>query len=593
MTTTFTSFGLRPELEASLTKQGFTTPTPVQAESIPYVLKNQNDLIALARTGTGKTAAFALPILEKLDTASSQIQALVICPTRELCLQIAADIKEFASEMKNVKIATVFGGASSGLQIRDIKRGAQIIVGTPGRLLDLLERGVFNFSQMQWLVLDEADEMLNMGFLPDINSILAATPTTKQILLFSATMPSDVRRIADRYMKSPHEIKIAVTEEQRSQINHTYFLVHARDRFEVLRRLIDSHPDMYGIVFCSTKRETQEVADQLMQFGYNTDVLHGDISQDQRTSVMKSFKDKHIQILVATDVAARGIDVEKLTHVIHYGVPEKIESYIHRSGRTGRAGESGNSYLILHLKEKGKLKMLERTIGQPFVEGKLPRGEDICKSQLAFFMQKLLTITPNDEMISPFIAQLPEGFEQMDRDTLLKKILTYEFVKFFEHYSKAPDIQVLNTAYGPSSPSSGGGRYERGPRDRGPRDFGSKGDLATIKIQKGRRDEFKPKDVFDYVRSVTNRRDVEIGRILIRDDYTTVEVDQGVAHLFPASHAPERSFDRGGDRRPPSRGGHSSRRDGASSRPSLGRSSGGYGGGGGSRSRKDLPEDLF
>ncbi len=414
--TTFSELGLKPELATAVAELGFENPTPIQEQAIPALLQNPSDLVGLARTGTGKTAAFGLPLLHFIDPDMKFPQALVLCPTRELCIQISNDLKTFAKHLRGVSILPVYGGSSISMQIKELRRGIQVIVGTPGRLNDMIERGALKLGEVQTVVLDEADEMLNMGFREAIDTILAETPKEKKTWLFSATMPDGVARIARSYMHDPITLSIKGVAQGESKIDHFYCVVHARDRYTALRRIIDAHPDIYGIVFCRTKMETQEVADHLIRDGYTADAIHGDLSQQQRDHVMKRFRSRTLQMLVATDVAARGIDVDDVTHVLHYQLPDEPESYTHRSGRTGRAGKDGVSILFMHAKETGRLRVIERIIGKKLIYLPVPAGVDVVKNQLLAFAVKLRNVETNNVITPEHMTLLKEAMGEMTQE---------------------------------------------------------------------------------------------------------------------------------------------------------------------------------
>ncbi|MEE1092852.1 MAG: DEAD/DEAH box helicase, partial [Prevotella sp.] len=379
---TFEELGVNEEIQRAITELGFVNPMPVQEEVIPYLLGNRNDVIALAQTGTGKTAAFGIPVLQRIDTESNETQALILSPTRELCLQIADDLKDFSKYMPGIHIVAVYGGTSIENQIRELRHGAQIIVATPGRLIDLMKRGKANLENVINVVLDEADEMLNMGFSESIDEILKGVPTNRNTLLFSATMSKEIEKIARNYLTDHKEIVVGSRNEGAEHVNHVYYMVHAKDKYLALKRIVDFYPKIFAIIFCRTKRDTQEIADKLINDGYNAEALHGDLAQQQRDLTMQKFRQHITQLLVATDVAARGLDVDDLSHVINFGLPDDIESYTHRSGRTGRAGKKGTSIAIIHTKEKGKMRAIEKTIGKDFVQGEIPTAKEICKKQL-------------------------------------------------------------------------------------------------------------------------------------------------------------------------------------------------------------------
>lgn len=452
---TFKDFGLNEEIQASLDELGFTKPTPIQAKTIPFIIESRQDLIALAQTGTGKTAAFALPIIQQIRSGQHGVQALVLCPTRELCLQIAKDISGFIKKSKHISVVAVFGGAPMYGQIQALKKGVSIVVGTPGRVHDMIRRGVLKLEDLRWLVLDEADEMLDMGFQEDLEAVLAEAGEERQALLFSATMSNSVYKIAQKYMNKPKEISVAKRNAGADQISHEYYLTQARDRYEVLRRIVDTHPDIYGILFCRTRAETQDVADKLQHDRYSTEALHGDISQNIRTNIMDRFRKKKIQLLVATDVAARGIDVSDLTHVINYNLPDTNEAYLHRSGRTGRADKSGTSITIATPREMRRVRELENTIGKAFTKKLIPKGRDICEIQLFHLIDRLQGTEINERDLKKFLPAINEKLKGMDREELIKRLVLTEFNHFLNLYGNAAD---LNTFVSEERTSSGFGR---------------------------------------------------------------------------------------------------------------------------------------
>ncbi len=438
----FTDLGLSEPIIKAINELGFETPTPIQAEAIPYLLSGQGDLVGLAQTGTGKTAAFGLPIVHKIDFDQRKTQAIIIAPTRELCIQITKDMQNYAKYFKNANIVPVYGGASIMMQIKDIARGAQIVVATPGRMCDIIDRKKVDLSEVSFVVLDEADEMLNMGFKEDLDRILVTTPKEKQTLLFSATMPSEVSRIAKKYMNNPHEIAVAKQSTSAENIEHQYFEVHERDRYAALKRIIDNNPEIFGIVFCRTRWETQEIAEKLMKDGYNADALHGDLSQAQRDNVMKRYRGKTLQMLVATDVAARGIDVNNVTHVLNYNLPDDPEIYTHRSGRTARAGKSGVSIVIVNTREVNKIRQLERIIDKKFEKAKIPGAFEICEKQLFHLVNKIHDIQVNTEEIEKYLPVAMEKLADLSKEELISKFVSVEFNRFLEYYRNAPDLNV-------------------------------------------------------------------------------------------------------------------------------------------------------
>lgn len=442
---TFNELGLKQDLLKAVADLGFQNPTPIQEKTIPALLHQDSDIVALAQTGTGKTAAFGLPLLGKVNVNSNKTQALILAPTRELCVQIANDLKNFAKYFVGLHILPVYGGAAIINQIKDLKKGVQIIVATPGRLVDLIERKAVQLHEIQYVILDEADEMLNMGFKEDLDTILGETPSNKSVWLFSATMAQEVSRIAKKYMKEPLEISVGKKNQGAENIEHVFYAVHYRDRYLALKRIADFYPEIYGLVFCRTKIETQEVADALIKDGYSADALHGDLSQAQRDFVMKRFRNKTLQMLVATDVAARGIDVDNITHVINYNLPEDDESYTHRSGRTARAGKSGISIAIVTKKDIGRIKDLERKIGKSFKKSLIPTGVDVCEKQLFHLVHKLHHVSVMDEEIEKFLPKIYEELKDLSKEELIKRLISEEFNRFYTYYQNAPDLNEGNT----------------------------------------------------------------------------------------------------------------------------------------------------
>ena len=443
---TFEELGVCEDIRRAIDEMGFVEPMPIQEQVIPYLLGNRNDVIALAQTGTGKTAAFGIPVLQRIDPGQKHTQAVILSPTRELCLQIADDLKDFSRYMTGIHIEAVYGGASIGEQIRALKHGAHIIVATPGRLLDLMNRGTACLDKVYNVVLDEADEMLNMGFSESLNAILAGVPQERNTLLFSATMSREIEKIAQNYLSDYKEIVVGSRNEGAENVNHIYYMVHAKDKYLALKRIVDYYPKIFAIVFCRTKIETQEVADWLIRDGYNAESLHGDLSQQQRDLTILKFRNHLTQLLVATDVAARGLDVDDLTHVINYGLPGDVESYTHRSGRTGRAGKKGTSISIVHSKEKFRIREIEKTIGKSFTEAEIPRAEDICKKQLYRVMDQIVKTDVDEEQIAPFMQDINRYFEYIEKDDIIKKIVSREFGRFLAYYADAPEIEKPVTA---------------------------------------------------------------------------------------------------------------------------------------------------
>jgi len=522
----FSTLGIRHDIVNAITELGFENPTPIQEQSIPVLLSGSNDFVGLAQTGTGKTAAFGLPLLELLDFEENYPQALILCPTRELCLQITSDINNYAKNMKNVHVVAVYGGANISDQLRQIKRGVQIVVATPGRMLDIINRKAIDFSQVQFVVLDEADEMLNMGFQEDIDSILSTTPEDKKTWLFSATMPTEVRRIAKKYMTDPFELTMGTKNTGNVNIEHEYYIVKARDKYAAFKRIVDFNPEIFGIVFCRTKIETQEIAESLMKDGYNADALHGDLSQQQRDKVMKRYRDRSLQLLIATDVAARGIDVNDVTHVINYSLPDEIENYTHRSGRTGRAGKTGISIAIINSKELGKIRHIERTIGKQFTKAEIPTGFDVCEKQLFAMIHKVHNVEVNEEQIEQYIPRIMDEFKDLDKEAIIKRFASLEFNRFLEYYSKAPDLNV-------SSDDRGYERTERGDRaERGDRSFKSSTSPGYTRLfmNLGSVDDFTRGDMLGFICNNTKISGKSVGKIDLKGVFTFFEVEESAVN---------------------------------------------------------------
>ena len=439
---TFEELGVCPEILKAITELGYEHPMPVQEEVIPLLLNEKTDIVALAQTGTGKTAAFGLPVIQKTDLSVNQPQTLILSPTRELCLQIAGDLNDYSAHIDGLKILPVYGGSSIESQIRTLKKGVHIIVATPGRLIDLINRGMVQLDRVHTVIMDEADEMLDMGFTESINEILSRVPDERSMLLFSATMPPDIGRIAKKYMHSPREIVIGSKNEGAKNVKHIYYLVHAKDKYLALKRIADYYPSIYGIIFCRTRLETQEIADALIKDGYNADSLHGDLSQQQRDAVMQKFRLRNLQLLVATDVAARGLDVDNLTHVINYGLPEDIETYTHRSGRTGRAGKTGTSIAIIHVKEKRRMRDIERIIGKKFEKGTIPTGKQICEKQLYNLIDRIEKVKVNEEEIASYLPITLKRLSWLSTEDLVKRVVSLEFNRLIDYYADAAELDI-------------------------------------------------------------------------------------------------------------------------------------------------------
>ena len=452
---TFEELGVCAEIRRAIEEMGFVQPMPVQEAVIPYLTNQARDVIALAQTGTGKTAAFGIPLLQRIDVRRRDTQALVLSPTRELCLQIADDLRDFSRYMDDIHVEAVYGGAAIEPQMRALRKGVQIIVATPGRLIDLKNRGFAHLEQVTNIVLDEADEMLNMGFSDSINDIFESLPEEHATLMFSATMSREVERVAKQYLHDYETIVVGSRNEGAENVNHVYYMVQAKDKYLALKRIVDYYPKIFAIIFCRTKLETQEVADKLIRDGYNAEALHGDLSQQQRDLTMQKFRQHTVQLLVATDVAARGLDVDDLTHVINFGLPDDIENYTHRSGRTGRAGKKGTSISIVHSKEKHKIRNIEKEIGKQFVEADIPSAEEICKKQLYKVMDQIVKTDVDDEEIAPFIADINRYFEYIDKEEIIKKIVSLEFGKFLAYYADAPEIEKVKEERGKGKEKGG------------------------------------------------------------------------------------------------------------------------------------------
>ena len=514
---TFEELGVSEEIRRAITEMGFEQPMPVQEEVIPYLLGIGNDVIALAQTGTGKTAAYGIPLLQKIDTTSNQTQAVIICPTRELCLQITDDLKDFSKYMEGVRVVAVYGGTSIVNQINALKKGVQIIVATPGRLIDLMNRGVAHLDKVSNVVLDEADEMLNIGFSESIDEILKGVPTDRNTLLFSATMSKEIEAIARNYLHDHKEIVVGSRNEGAEHVNHIYYMVNAKDKYLALKRIVDYHQRIFAIIFCRTKVETQEIADKLIHDGYNAESLHGDLSQQQRDLTMQKFRQHLTQLLVATDVAARGLDVDDLTHVINYGLPEDIENYTHRSGRTGRAGKKGTSISIVHTREKSKIRAIEKEIGKEFVEGELPSPKDICTKQLYKVMDVIEKTDVNEEEIAPFMTEINRHFDYMEKEDIIKKIVSLQFGRFLAYYANAPIIEK------PSSKSERKKSEGRTGSKRGARK--AEAGYRRLFINLGKTDGFYPGEVMQFINRYVEGRQ-EIGHIDLLQKFSYIEVPE-------------------------------------------------------------------
>ncbi|NOY47113.1 MAG: DEAD/DEAH box helicase [Chlorobi bacterium] len=551
----FQKLGLEEEILQAITDLGFETPSEVQEKSIPLLLEQERDLVALAQTGTGKTAAFGFPMLQKIDVDSRTTQGLILSPTRELCLQITNEIKLYGKYYKGLNVTAIYGGASITDQARQVKKGAQIIVATPGRMKDMISRRLVDISKIEYAVLDEADEMLNMGFYEDITDILSHTPQEKSTWLFSATMPKEVSTIAKKFMNEPLEITVGNRNESTNSVSHEYFLVNSRDRYQALKRLADANPDIFSVIFCRTKRDTQKVAENLIEDGYSAGALHGDLSQNQRDLVMKSFRNKQIQMLVATDVAARGIDVEDITHVINYQLPDEIETYTHRSGRTGRAGKTGVSMVIVSKSEVRKIKSIERIIKKQFEKKEIPDGMEICEVQLMSLANKIHTTEVNHE-IDKYLTSINELFEDTTKDELIKKFFSVEFTRFFNYYQKTKNLNVEDS--------------RGGDRDGG-RDYSSNSNDSRYFINVGRKDGYDWMKLKDFLKDVLELGRDDVFKVDVKESFsffnTEKELQEKVLAFFTdfkhdgrfvnveVSEDRGRSRNRGGGRRNDRRGG--------------------------------------
>lgn len=528
---TFEELGVNEPLRRAIEELGFEAPMPVQEKVIPHLLGQEGDVVALAQTGTGKTAAFGLPVLQRIDVDRHVPQALVLSPTRELCLQIASDLADFSKYMPGLKVLPVYGGSSIQSQIRSLREGVQIIVATPGRLIDLIDRGVVKLDDVHTVILDEADEMLNMGFVDSINQILEHVPQERKMLMFSATMPKEIAKIANRFMHDPVEFVIGTRNEGAANVRHIYYMVNARDKYLALKRIADNSPNIYAIIFCRTRRDTQEVAENLIRDGYNADALHGDLSQQQRDIVMKKFRDRVISLLVATDVAARGLDVDDLTHVINYGLPEDTAVYTHRSGRTGRAGKTGVSIAIIHSREKGKLREIERIIGKTFERKEVPTPDHIIEKQLFWLADRLERVEVNDEEIARFLPGVIKKLGWLSNEDLVKRVLSLEFNRLLEYYKDAPQIDFID-----EKP-----RKEKKHRDDEPatkeekdRRTASKG-MERIYISVGKRDGFYAGNLIEMLNRLVPGKRVDVGRIDLMPGYSFFDVKKSDAKRVVAN----------------------------------------------------------
>ena len=513
---TFEELGVAPAIVRAISEMGYEYPMPVQEEVIPYLLGNNNEVIALAQTGTGKTAAFGLPILQKIRINETRPQAVILCPTRELCLQIADDLNDYSKYMDGLKVLPVYGGSSIESQIKTLRRGVHVIVATPGRLIDLINRKTVDLQYVRTVVLDEADEMLNMGFSESIDEILTVIPADRNMLLFSATMPDGISRITKNYMRSPKEIIIGRKNEGAQNVRHIYYMVNAKDKYLVLKRIADYYPNIYGIIFCRTRKETQEIADSLIKDGYNADSLHGDLSQAQRDYVMQKFRLRNIQLLVATDVAARGLDVDDLTHIINYGLPDELELYTHRSGRTGRAGKTGISVAIIHLKEKHKIKVIEKAINKNFEQGTIPSWKQICEKQLFSFADKIEKVKVNEEEIQGIIPSVYRKLEWLDKEDVIKRLISLEFNRLIDYYRDARDIE---------NPQNIDRKKEKQGKENGKSSGrASEKGFSRLFLNLGKNDGIRPQTIIGLLNDNISGRKIDIGRIDLMKNFSFFEV---------------------------------------------------------------------
>jgi len=531
---TFEEIGVKADILKAINELGFENPTPIQAQTIPHLLENSDqDLLAFAQTGTGKTAAFGLPIIQQIDVNEKKTQSIILAPTRELCIQIAKDIETYSKYLKNMNVVPVYGGTSIDTQIRALNKGAQIVVGTPGRTLDLIKRRKLRLQNVQWLVLDEADEMLNMGFKDELDQILSETPDYKQTLLFSATMPKEVARIAREYMKETKEIKVGEKNAGAKNVEHEYYLVRASDKYAALKRIADINPQIYGIVFCRTRRDTKAIADKLIEDGYNADALHGDLSQAQRDMVMQRFRIRNLQILVATDVAARGLDVTDLTHIINYSLPDDPEVYVHRSGRTGRAGKKGLSITIGHSKETRKIKALEKMVKKTFKHAQVPSGEEIVEKRLYNLIDNIKNTDVDESQIEPFLANIFEKFEDLSREELIKKFVSVEFSRFLKYYKGARDINIRADERARDDRDGRGGKDGRS--NKNPRNPNTK--FSRFYINLGTRQDINAAVLMGVINDFTGNKNIEIGKIDIMKGFSFFEVDKKYENNIEKSFA--------------------------------------------------------
>ena len=570
---TFEELGVREDLLRAIHEMGFEHPMPVQEKVIPHLLHEDGDVVALAQTGTGKTAAFGLPVIQRIDTKVRQPQALIISPTRELCLQIGGDLADFSKYIPDLKVLPVYGGSSIESQIRTLRKGVQIIVATPGRLLDLIKRKTVNLSGVHTVILDEADEMLNMGFLDDINAILDNVPEERKMLLFSATMPDEIAKIAKNYMHEPQEFVIGTRNEGAQNVKHVYYMVNAKDKYVALKRIADYNPNIYGIIFCRTRRETQEIADSLIADGYNADSLHGDLSQAQRDMVMKKFRERTLQLLVATDVAARGLDVDSLTHVINYGLPDEPATYTHRSGRTGRAGKTGISVAIIHSREKSKLKIIEKKIGKTFEKGMVPTPQRIVEKQLYNLADRIEKVKVNEEEIAKYLPGIVRKLEWLSGTDLLKRIVSLEFNRLLDYYKDAQEVIDYedHKSRHEEKAKNAGEKRQRKDKDNRTAEKG----YERIYVNAGKNDGFFPARLIETLNQNTSAR-IDVGRIDLLPGYALFDVRKGEGRaaiaalknaryfgkrLYAEIADPNRDYSKSSERKSNSKGRHDDESD--------------------------------
>ncbi len=532
---TFEGLGLDERLVKAVDALGFKTPTPIQEKTIPILLSGTKDLVGLAQTGTGKTAAFGLPLLQLVDSSKKFPQALVVCPTRELCMQIVNEVELFKKFLPGMSVLAVYGGSSISMQIRDLKRGVQIVVATPGRLIDLIERKAINLEQIKYVVLDEADEMLNMGFQDDIEFILKNTPMRESTWLFSATMPPEIKRVSRNYMKAPVEITVGTMNTANKSVDHQYYVTSSHHRYEALKRLIDFHPGIYGLIFTRTKVDAQQIAEKLTREGYDIDALHGDLTQQQRDKVMGEFREKTLQLLIATDVAARGIDVQGITHVINYELPDDVEVYTHRSGRTGRAGKTGVCMSIVHSREVGKIKLIERMVQVPFHKLEIPTGKDVCRKQFFHFMDKLLQTDISHGDYETYVPMLEEKFADVSKEEVLKRVAALEFDRFLKYYENAEDLNIRERERRDFREREVGTRDQGRRRDTKGREFGGNGNYIRLFVNLGTKDGFYKASFLQFILDMSDLRKEVLGRVDMKEMNSWIEIDNKSAQQMISS----------------------------------------------------------